>query len=269
MKRLKDNSDVPEARIGILPKTIHAQRGRQGYIPLTRGRMGPPGCGNRKSWRKESLCQIQELVCTWSARKTFVLETMRTANGEVQTREEATVYVKELDLFVTIMLLEETPAVPSLGNLCEDHGYTYHLTSGQKPHLTKNGKITNCTISNCVPFVVPGLSTSLSTTPTLLNHLHHRIPGEESESRNNHRYAVVVQDLETQWLQSFPCKTKTSQAAQKILMKFLEPLGNQKSCTLTIPWNLAKLVKIFPGIIARVHHTDPKQMGLLKEQCAE
>ena len=46
------------------------------------------------------------------------LETMRTSrspttvmtvNGEVQTREEATVYVKQLDLFVTVMLLQETP----------------------------------------------------------------------------------------------------------------------------------------------------------------
>ena len=80
------------------------------------------------------------------------LETMRTsrsptmvmtANGEVQTREEATVYFKELDLFATVMLLEETPAVLSLGKLCEDHGYTYHWTSGQKPHLTKNGKRIN------------------------------------------------------------------------------------------------------------------------------
>ena len=45
--------------------------------------------------------------------------------------------------------------------------------------------------------------------------------------------------------------------------------GNQKSFTLTIPWNLAKPVKISPGIIARLHHTDRKQMGLQKEQCAE
>ena len=66
--------------------------------------------------------------------------TVMTANGEVQTRDEATVYVKELDLFVTVMLLEETPAVLSLGKLCEDHRYTYHWTSGQKPHLTKKGK---------------------------------------------------------------------------------------------------------------------------------
>ena len=50
--------------------------------------------------------------------------TVMTANGEVQTREEATVYVKELDSFVTVMLLEEKPSV------LEDHGYTYHWTSG-------------------------------------------------------------------------------------------------------------------------------------------
>ena len=89
-----------------------------------------------------------------------------TANGEVQIREEATVFVKELDLFVTVVLLEETPAVLSLGKLCQDHGHTYHWTSGQKPHLTKYGKKINCNMSNSVPFVVPGSS----TTPT-----HHRI----------------------------------------------------------------------------------------------
>ena len=60
-----------------------------------------------------------------------------TANGEVQTREEATDYVKELNLFVTVILLEETPTFLSLGKLCEDHGCTYQWTSGQKPHLTK------------------------------------------------------------------------------------------------------------------------------------
>ena len=88
--------------------------------------------------------------------------TVMTSNGEVQTREEATVYVKELDLSVTVML----PAVLSLGKLCEDHGYTYHWTSGQKPHLPKKGKRIDCNISNCVPFVVPGLSTSSTATPT-------------------------------------------------------------------------------------------------------
>ena len=37
--------------------------------------------------------------------------TVVTANGEVQTNEEAQVYIHDLDLFVTVQLLEETPAV--------------------------------------------------------------------------------------------------------------------------------------------------------------
>ena len=49
--------------------------------------------------------------------------TVMTANGEVQSIEEATVHVQEWDLFVTVMSLEETPTVLSLGKLCEDHGY--------------------------------------------------------------------------------------------------------------------------------------------------
>ena len=56
----------------------------------------------------------------------------------------------------------------------------------------------------------------------------HKILSEESESRNNHRYAVVVQDVATQWLQSYPCKTKTSQETQKSFMKFLEPTRKPK-----------------------------------------
>ena len=40
-----------------------------------------------------------------------------TGNGKVHTHEEAQVYVHDLDLFVTVQLLEETPAV-----LCEEHG---------------------------------------------------------------------------------------------------------------------------------------------------
>ena len=41
--------------------------------------------------------------------------TVVTANCEVLTKEEATVYVRELDLFVTLMLLEDTLEVLSLG----------------------------------------------------------------------------------------------------------------------------------------------------------
>ena len=56
----------------------------------------------------------------------------------------------------------------------------------------------------------------------------HKILSEESESRYCHRYAVVVQDLAIQWIQSFSCKTKTSQETQKSLMKFPEPTRKPK-----------------------------------------
>ena len=54
-------------------------------------------------------------------------------------------------------------AVLSLGKLCEEYGYSYHWTSGQKPHHIINGKKMHCDTSNHVPFVVPGLSASSST----------------------------------------------------------------------------------------------------------
>ena len=56
----------------------------------------------------------------------------------------------------------------------------------------------------------------------------HKVLSDTCESRNNHRYAVVVQDLATQWIQAYPCKNKTSQETQRSLQKFLEPDRNPK-----------------------------------------
>ena len=56
----------------------------------------------------------------------------------------------------------------------------------------------------------------------------HKVLSDNCESRNNHRYAVVVQDLATQWFQAYPCKTKTSQETQRSLQKFLEPRRKPK-----------------------------------------
>ena len=63
-----------------------------------------------------------------------------TAYGEVQPHEEAIVYVKELDIFLTLKVLENTPAVLSLGKLCDENGYSYEWINGQKPHLIKKKK---------------------------------------------------------------------------------------------------------------------------------
>ena len=50
-----------------------------------------------------------------------------------------------------------------------------------------------------------------------------KVLSDNCESRNNHRYAVVVQDPATQCIQAYPCKNKTSQETQRSLQKFLEP----------------------------------------------
>ena len=84
----------------------------------------------------------------------------------MQTNVEATVYVEELDFFVTVKLLEDTPAVLSLGKLCEDDGYSNEWTGGQKPHLMKDGRRIQCSTENYVPIVVHGLSTVSSSSAT-------------------------------------------------------------------------------------------------------
>ena len=338
---------------------------------------------------KKDLSDAEMDTLTKSCSPTIVI----TANGEVQTHEEAIVYVKELDIFLTLKVLENTPAELSLGKLCDENGYSFEWINGQKPHLIKDGIRIICNTENFVPIVDPGLSSSSSgsssalrtpmkqeshsssssssssssptvseiqirerddatvsdTSPVPVSNLvddgsgqpdetqankipktnkkettiergnpldseipewlqefkrnlvddeiplqggshaslsheasleattkrredlgkhsvythfpkdrnceickrtkmtrapcrrrngeavpradnfgdlitaDHKVLSDKCESRNNHRYAVVVQDLASQWIQAYPCKTKTSQETQISLQKFLEP----------------------------------------------
>ena len=109
---------------------------------------------------EKDLSKAEMDTLTKSCSPTIVI----TADGEVQTHEEATVYVKELDIFLTMKVLENTPAVLSLGKLCDENGYSYAWINGQKPHLVKNGIRIQCNTENFVPIVVPGLTSSSSTS---------------------------------------------------------------------------------------------------------
>ena len=108
---------------------------------------------------KKDLNSAELETVTTSRSPTIVI----TANGEVQTHEEATVYVKELDIFLTMKVLENTPAVLSLGKLCDENGYSYEWINGQKPQIMKNGIRIPCITQNFVLIVVPGLSTRSSS----------------------------------------------------------------------------------------------------------
>ena len=122
---------------------------------------------------KKDLSDAEMDTLTKSCSPTIVL----TANGEVQTHEEATVYVKELGFFLTVKVLENTPAVLSLGKLCDENGYSYEWINGQNPHLIKKGIRIPCNTEKFVPVVVPGLSSSSSASSSTS-----RTPIETGES---------------------------------------------------------------------------------------
>ena len=86
-----------------------------------------------------------------------------TANGEVQTHDEATVYVKELDIFLTMKVFENTPR-----KLCDENGYSYEWINGKKQQLLKDGIRIVCNTENFVPIVVPGLTSSSSGSSSTL-----------------------------------------------------------------------------------------------------
>ena len=80
--------------------------------------------------------------------------------------EEAQVFVRDLNQFVTVQLLEGTLAVLSLGKLCKDHGQSYQWGSGQEPRVIKNVKSFICKTDNFAPLSVDSESSSSCTTPS-------------------------------------------------------------------------------------------------------
>ena len=174
----------PQSSVGFDEKHVQAQEFGQSYGPMF---LVKSKVCRHLSLQRDQKCDnsksIQEHRCTWWAKKDFSSEELWTVikvqnpNSSVDckrrcvhcTREEQ-VFVHELNQFVTVQLLEETPAVLSPGKLCKDHGFSYEWVSDQKPRLTKNGKIIICKTHNFVPLVVPGLSvnsgsSASSTTP--------------------------------------------------------------------------------------------------------
>ena len=106
---------------------------------------------------KTDLSDAEMDTLTKSCSPTIVI----TANGEVQTQEEAIVYVKELEKFLTMKALENTPAVTSFGKLCDENGNFYEWIQWSKNHIslrTEFGLI--CNTENFFPSVDPGLSSS-------------------------------------------------------------------------------------------------------------
>ena len=67
-------------------------------------------------------------------------ETIQTPKGSVsyfdsepltRLKKQQNIYVNDLDMAFQVQLLKESPAVLSLGKLCEENGYSYLWHPGQ------------------------------------------------------------------------------------------------------------------------------------------
>ena len=241
MKRLKDNSDKNKNKLKEKDKATSYSPTKEWVLtaastkePEEREFVEDSGASmHLVSMRDQNSAKLETMRTSRSP------TTVMTANCE-QTREETTVYVRQLDLFVKVLLLEETPAVLSLGILCEDHGFSYHWISGQKPHLIRNGKRIDCNFSNCVPFVVFGVYQRVLPQlhcHLLLHHLLHRTRHLISTNKPKIQYPKEVEVRvksfdETRCINPQKPKTKIKMGNQKkykaiYCMNFL--IGDRKS----------------------------------------
>jgi len=78
---------------------------------------------------------------------------MTTANGIVWAKKVADVGIEELDITVTVYILENTPAVLSMGLLVEDFEMDSIWMHGQCPYLMFNGTKYECHPLNNVPLI--------------------------------------------------------------------------------------------------------------------
>ena len=94
----------------------------------------------------------------------------------------------------------------------------------------------------------------------------HKVLNEDQVWQIHQTYAVVVQDLATQWIQSYPCKTKSAQETPRRLRKNLIPRRKNPRPILTAnTLFFVKLAKSWIGIMRDLRCADPKHLELQNE----
>ena len=96
------------------------------------------------------------LELSWNG---YVADTRTRTNTKSITSTRSRSY-----LFVAVQVLHKISAVLSVGNLCYELGHTCEWVSSHG--WPNKGEIYSCKTTNVVPNVVPGLSSSSSTTPS-------------------------------------------------------------------------------------------------------
>ena len=101
--------------------------------------------------------------------------------------------------------------------------FFFHFPKDRNCEMCKRTKITTAPCRRCNA----GAALRAENLGDLIT-ADHKVLSDNCESRNDHRYAIVVQDLATQCIQAYPFKNKTSQETQRSLQKFLEPERKSK-----------------------------------------
>ena len=75
-----------------------------------------------------------------------------TANGVTTAEDVVEVCIHDLDIVVEAYILEDTPSVVSMADICDKHGYDYVQRSKKRPYLQKgSGPRIYCTSLQNVP----------------------------------------------------------------------------------------------------------------------
>ena len=111
---------------------------------------------------------------------------IHTANGKVRVTQCCQIWVHELEMYVTEVILPKTADVLSLGTLVTKNGFSYHWIKGQTPYLEKHNKDGKgskriyCEVQSNVPYCVTGakhsclkfISSFDKSKPTIVNLAH-------------------------------------------------------------------------------------------------
>ena len=138
------------------------------------------------------------------------------------------------------------------------HSVSTHFPKDQNCEICLKTKITRSSCRRRANAVMPRAENFGDFTSA-----DHKVLSEES--RNNHRYAVVVQDLATQWLQSYPCKTTTSQETSKNPMKSLEPSRNPSPILESLCVDTTQIRNIPFGALVEYHPMSAKDQSRLHQ----
>ena len=114
---------------------------------------------------------------------------------------------KSCMLFLSLKVLENTPAVLSLGKRSDENGYSYEWINGKRLHLIKDGIRIICNTENFVPIVVPRLSTSSSFSShhsTSLTLSRQEIDHPTSSSSSSTTPTVTVSSESVTWAREDP-----------------------------------------------------------------